>query len=391
MQCEIECTWGFRENADGCEVCECNPPPAGCDPPSDDLNYISGDPQQCAMIDFQCPEEFESFADECGCGCARARAGCVCPAVLQPVCGVDGNTYNNACRARCANVEIAAQGECMDEVVCPSDVEYCRAVCSDMDPGAPAACRVPDCECGAGMCEQEEFLCEANRMCIPALWQCDREDDCPDGADEEGCADRVCEDGLVDCGDGQCLPANWRCDGDRDCADGRDEDDCGEVECPDINDYCNAFCNMEMPAPPPQGCPIPECVCEDVDCLDPNDPRVSYVAEDFNECQRMEIDCPEGAARFDDDCGCGCLAAEFVCGEDDFQCGDGQCIRGDWVCDFTRDCDNGADEPPENDMCEPEECFDGEVQCQTGECIEEGWVCDGMLDCLSEEDEADCL
>lgn len=32
------------------------------------------------------------------------------------------------------------------------------------------------------------------------------------------------------------------------------------------------------------------------------------------------------------------------CGEDEFHCGDGQCIHGLGVCDFKYQCKNGADE-----------------------------------------------
>ncbi len=36
----------------------------------------------------------------------------------------------------------------------------------------------------------------------------------------------------------------------------------------------------------------------------------------------------------------------FPCGPQDFPCGDGFCIPGEWVCDFEPDCDNGSDENP---------------------------------------------
>jgi len=42
----------------------------------------------------------------------RRRRPCVCSREYRPVCGVNGNTYGNACMARCANIRVKFKGKC---------------------------------------------------------------------------------------------------------------------------------------------------------------------------------------------------------------------------------------------------------------------------------------
>lgn len=82
----------------------------------------------------------------------------VCPAIFDPVCGCDNNTYGNACAAAAAGVNVLSQGECA-----PAGGEVCGgltgATCSD--PGD--YCNISDGSCGAadqtGICTPRPEVC----------------------------------------------------------------------------------------------------------------------------------------------------------------------------------------------------------------------------------------
>jgi len=44
--------------------------------------------------------------------CESTGKDCSCYAVYSPVCGCDGLTYENSCRANCVDIEIVSQGVC---------------------------------------------------------------------------------------------------------------------------------------------------------------------------------------------------------------------------------------------------------------------------------------
>ncbi|KAB0356296.1 hypothetical protein FD754_000452 [Muntiacus muntjak] len=108
----------------------------------------------------------------------------------------------------------------------------------------------------AGSCPPADFQCRSDGRCVPLIWRCDVDQDCPDGSDEEECGTEVptgshspcdimgdCPDrnkNLLNCGpqpcsegelccapDGLCIPSTWLCDGHPDCSDYSDELGCG--------------------------------------------------------------------------------------------------------------------------------------------------------------------
>jgi hypothetical protein len=72
---------------------------------------------------------------------ARCEEPCLCTHLYNPVCGVDGTTYGNACEARCARIDIQHDGPC--EPQCQPVV--CRLLCEHGFERDEAGCEI--CQC----------------------------------------------------------------------------------------------------------------------------------------------------------------------------------------------------------------------------------------------------
>jgi hypothetical protein len=103
-----------------------------------------------------------------------------CLDIFDPVCGVDGKTYDNSCEALRECVEIEYKGECVQSTFCPDidqdgyspDGGECGPLdCDDQDPrvNPDMACfDIYEPVCGADGITYGN-LCEAERVCVDVI------------------------------------------------------------------------------------------------------------------------------------------------------------------------------------------------------------------------------
>ena len=140
-----------------------------------------------------------------------------CPVVLDPVCGCDGVTYNNACFAGAAGVSIDHEGACgeaqlcgaPDDAFCPTG-EFCkrpegecsaeaRGECADIPDTCPVA---PDQVCGCdGVTYTNSCLAAAAGVTIASRGECAEVIACGGGTGVTCATGEFCKGDTGNCGD----------------------------------------------------------------------------------------------------------------------------------------------------------------------------------------------
>ncbi len=118
--------------------------------------------------------------------CRRPFEDCTCPMVYEPVCGVDGRTYGNDCKARCIGVEIGQKGEC-PRAGCPSrealamEIGRCESMRMDFFFVTENDCPYVKCRERKFHCPPEEEIKRMREEC--EQWggkaEIDASDECP--------------------------------------------------------------------------------------------------------------------------------------------------------------------------------------------------------------------
>jgi len=152
---------------------------------------------ECPSPDaYNCKSREQWSAEKKAWCCKEKQLGCpstcICPAVVKPVCGSDGVTYNNECEMTCKGGEAISkesEGPCPE---CPENSKWnncaspCIGTCADLLKEPPTFCAqvcVAECVCNTGFIKNSKGQCvkctqDSSGNCVGAKNRRCRRDAC---------------------------------------------------------------------------------------------------------------------------------------------------------------------------------------------------------------------